>query len=271
MWFNAAESGWGVNLTQDHNGPIFATFFVYAANGAPTWVVGVLSFDPASGTYSGALYETNGGAPLTSQNFNAASVQATNVGTVTFTPIDAANGTLAYTYRGSAVLKQITREPLYTADTASNANFLQFVSGGNAYVTVIDSRNNGQCSANYPPHQGFFGVWRLFPTAVTSSSISFNIGTCDANAPGCVISAPVCSFTGTITPTGRLLNIPGMLNCTEGHAFSGGQTGALSATFYEVEHTDAGVNGKLFVTNGSCNALSVFSVNRSGWLNTQLP
>ena len=35
MWFNPSESGWGVNVTQDYNGPIFATFFVYTATGAP--------------------------------------------------------------------------------------------------------------------------------------------------------------------------------------------------------------------------------------------
>jgi hypothetical protein len=258
-----------VNLTQDYNGPIFATFFVYAANGVPTWVVGVLAFDSASGVYSGTLYETSGGAPLTSQSFNPATVQAANVGTVTFTPVDAANGTLAYTYRGSAVVKQITREPLYTADTVSNATFLVFASGGSAYESIIDSRNNGQCSANYPGQQTLSGTWRLFPTAVTSSSISFNIGNCDANAPGCVISTPVCSFTGTIFQTGRLLNVPGTLTCTDGHAFSAGQNGALTATFYEIEHTDAGVNGKLFVTNGSCNVQSIFLIQRNGWLDSQ--
>ena len=48
MWFNPSESGWGVNFTQDYNGPIFATFFVYAASGSPTWVVGLLALDPAS-------------------------------------------------------------------------------------------------------------------------------------------------------------------------------------------------------------------------------
>ena len=272
MWFNASESGWGVNFTQDYNGPIFATFFVYTAAGAPTWVVAVLALDPVSGVYSGTLYETGGGAPLTSQSFNPATVQESDVGTASFTPMDAANGTLTYTYRGSAVVKQITREPLYTADTVSNATFLTFTSGGTAYVSIIDSRNNGQCSANYPAHQTLFGNWRIFPTAVTSSSISFNIGICDPNVPfQCVISTPICSFTGTVAQTGRVLNVPGTLSCTEGHAFSGGQTGALLATFYEIEHTDAGINGKLFVTDGSCNVQSIVLIQRDNWLNGELP
>jgi hypothetical protein len=273
MWFNPSESGWGVNFTQDYNGPIFATFFVYAANGAPTWVVGLLALDPTSGVYSGTLSETSGGAPLTSQSFNPAAVQVSNVGTASFTPKDAANGTLAYTYRGSAVAKQITREPLYTADTAFNATFLTLTSAGTAYRAIFESRNNGQCSATDPPHQTLGATWRIFPTAVTSSSISFNVGDCDANSPAaqCVISTPFCSFTGSFIQSGRLSSVSGTLNCTVGHAFFGGLTGAFTATFYEIEHTDAGVNGKLFVTNGSCNVQSIVLIQRNNWLNGQLP
>jgi len=273
MWFNPSESGWGANFSQDYNGPIFATFFVYTATGAPTWVVATLALDPITGLYAGTLYETSGGAPLTSQNFDPAAVQASNVGSASFGATDAASGTLSYTYRGLSVVKHIIREPLYTADTVSNATFLTFTAAGTAFSSHIDSRNNGQCSANYPGHQTLAGTWRIFPTAVTNSSISFNIGSCDANSPAgqCVISTPVCSFTGTVTQSGRLLSVPGTLSCTEGHAFSGGQTGAFQATFYEIEHTDAGVNGKLFVTNGSCNVQSIILIQRNDWLNSYLP
>ena len=56
-----------------------------------------------------------------------------------------------------------------------------------------------------------------------------------------------------------------------GHGFFGGLTGAFTATFYEMEHTDAGVNGKLFVTNGSCNVLSIVLIQRNNWLSGQTP
>ena len=272
MWFNPSESGWGVNFTQDYNGPIFATFFVYDSNGAPTWVFGVLTLDPATGVYSGVLDETSGGTSLTTQSFNPATVQVSILGTVSFTPTDAANGTLAYTYRGSSAIKQITREPLYTAETASNATFLSFTSGGTAFAALFESRNNGQCSASYQPHKTVGTTWRIFPTAVTNNSISFNLGDCDPNAPGeCVISNPVCTFTGAIIQTGRLLSVPGTLDCAEGRGLAGGLTGTLTATFSEIEHTDAGVNGKLFVTNGSCNVQSIVLIQRNDWLSRQLP
>ena len=84
MWFNPSESGWGANFSQDYNGPIFATFFVYTATGAPTWVVATLALDSVTALYAGTLYETSGGAPLTSQNFDPAAVQAINVGSASF-------------------------------------------------------------------------------------------------------------------------------------------------------------------------------------------
>jgi hypothetical protein len=270
LWWNASESGWGVTMSQDYNGPIFATFFVYAANGTATWVVALLTIDPVTGVYSGALLETSGGAPLSSQSFNPTAVQGSNVGTVTFTPADATNGTLAYTYRGSSVVKQITRQPLYTSDTISNATFLTPTPSGTAYRAIVESRNNAQCSASNPANTSLGTTHRIFPTVVTSNSISLNIGQCDPNnpAPMCVISTPICTFTGAVNQIGRVLSVPGTLSCTTGTNFSGGLSGNFTATFSEVEHTVAGDNGKLFVTNGSCNVQSIILIQRNDWLNS---
>ncbi len=269
MWWNPSESGWGVTMSQDYNGPIFATFFVYAASGTATWVVGLLTIDPKSGAYSGDLLETSGGAALSSQNFDSTAVQTNNVGSVSFTPADAAHGALAYTYRGSQVVKQITRQPLYTPDTVSNASFLTFTAGGTAFHAIVEARNNAQCSASNPANTTVGATHRMFPTAVTSKSITFNIGQCDASAPAgtCVISTPTCTFTGAVNQIGRVLNVPGTLSCTVGTNFSGGLTGNFTATFSEIEHTDAGDNGKLFVTNGSCNVQSIILIQRNNWLN----
>jgi len=270
MWWNSFESGWGVTMTQDYNGPIFATFFVYTANGSAAWVVGLLNFDPVSGIYSGDLLETSGGAPLSSQGFDPTPVQRSNVGTASFTPTGATKGTLAYTYRGSLVVKQITRQPLYTPDTVANATFLTLTSSGTAFRAIVESRNNAQCSASNPANTSVGTTHRIFPTAVTSNSISLNVGQCDANFPdSCVISTPICTFSGAVNQIGRLLNVRGTLSCTTGTNFSGGLTGNFAATFYEVEHTVAGVNGKLYVTNGSCNALSIILIQRNDWLNAQ--
>ena len=86
MWWNPAESGWGVTLSQDYNGPIFATFFVYAADSTPRWVVGVMTSNSVSGVYSGDLLETTGGAALSSQNFDPAAVQVVTLATLASRP-----------------------------------------------------------------------------------------------------------------------------------------------------------------------------------------
>src|SRR5215472_13041308 len=80
MWFQPAESGWGVNFTQNA-GTLFITFFIYDANDNPTWYVAITSQD-ANGNFSGTLYSTTGtyfGAPW-------GGFMSTAAGTATFTP-----------------------------------------------------------------------------------------------------------------------------------------------------------------------------------------
>ena len=58
LWWNAAESGWGMQIVQEGNAS-FATLFVYDAQGQPTFFTATLAADsPAS--WSGDLYLTTG-------------------------------------------------------------------------------------------------------------------------------------------------------------------------------------------------------------------
>ncbi len=85
LWWNAAESGWGVNIThQDHT--LFATLYTYDATGRDLWLVMSAGVRQADGSYLGDLYRTTGPA------FNA----------MPFTPIGPANlnlvGTMRFTF-----------------------------------------------------------------------------------------------------------------------------------------------------------------------------
>src|SRR5947199_3365869 len=61
LWWNPAESGWGLNTT--HQGSIlFATLFVYDSDGQPLWLVASGLMDMGEYTYSGQPYRTNGPA-----------------------------------------------------------------------------------------------------------------------------------------------------------------------------------------------------------------
>jgi hypothetical protein len=110
LWWNAAESGWGINV--NHQGDIvFATLFTYDAAGAQMWLVmsnGALQGDGA--TYSGSLYRTTGPAfnaepftPLTAANLST-------VGTMSLRFLDANAAILTYTVSGIAVTKSIQRQ-----------------------------------------------------------------------------------------------------------------------------------------------------------------
>lgn len=107
IWWNAAESGWGVNFIQSDQF-IFATFFIYNAQKQPYWVTAQLL--KQGNVFTGPVYATTGtfyGAPWVPGD-----VTATQVGTATFTPTTSTDGTLVYGVNGVTVTKTITRQTL---------------------------------------------------------------------------------------------------------------------------------------------------------------
>lgn len=128
LWYNANESGWGMNVIHQEN-ILFITLFVYGTNNAPTWFVAsnvAFQSQNAAGDriYRGDLFATTGTpfgvtpfVPLTGANVRSA-------GTVTFTGLAAGGATLSYTVDGTTVNKTLTRQtwaqPNFTLNTATN-------------------------------------------------------------------------------------------------------------------------------------------------------
>lgn len=117
-WWAAGgtENGWGVNLTQQRNF-IFATFFVYAVDGKPTWLTAQLSRDGTGERFTGPLYRTSGtwyGSPTWS------GYQIAQVGDATFVASSAYDGELAYTVDGSRITKKIERQKLVDISVAGD-------------------------------------------------------------------------------------------------------------------------------------------------------
>ncbi|MEO7744080.1 MAG: hypothetical protein ABIR98_14170 [Usitatibacter sp.] len=106
LWYNAAEPGWGVNLTHQGN-KLFATLFTYEAGGRGTWLVMSDGTLGTNGNFSGPLYRTSG--PLFSASPWVAAT-ATQVGTMSFAPSNGNAATLSYTFNGVTVSKQVTRQ-----------------------------------------------------------------------------------------------------------------------------------------------------------------
>ncbi len=119
LWWAApagAESGWGVNLTQEGT-IIFATWFTYASDGTPLWLSATTPL-VAPGVFSGTLDSTTG-PPFSSVPFDPARVTNTPVGTATFTFSNGNSGNFSYTVavagitvtQTKAITRQVFRAP----------------------------------------------------------------------------------------------------------------------------------------------------------------
>jgi hypothetical protein len=107
IWYNPAESGWGMNLVESDSF-MFLTFFIYGSDGKPTWYFGQVSQD-ASSNYNGTLYAASG----TYFILPWAGATTSPAGTVSFQPLDLYTAKLVYTVNGvGTVNKTIQRQPL---------------------------------------------------------------------------------------------------------------------------------------------------------------
>jgi hypothetical protein len=107
LWWNPAESGWGLNITQHASHVIFAVWYTYDTSGKRTWYFMPSGTWTSSSSYTGPLYSASGSAfDAPFQGF-----APTQVGTGTLRFTDASNGTWSYTVNGASGSEPITRQP----------------------------------------------------------------------------------------------------------------------------------------------------------------
>jgi hypothetical protein len=113
LWWNASESGWGVNINHQGN-TVFATLFTYDESGTPMWLVMSDGARQSDGAYQGGLYRSTGPA------FNATATSGANlvsVGSMRLAFTSMTQAVLSYTYNGTQVTKAIAREVFGTPPT----------------------------------------------------------------------------------------------------------------------------------------------------------
>ncbi|HTS84994.1 MAG TPA: hypothetical protein VMG61_07805 [Usitatibacter sp.] len=110
LWWNANESGWGLNIVQHVSNEVFAVWFTYGSNGMPTWYTLTEGTWTSPTVYAGKVYATTGPA-ASSATFNQSSVVVRQAGTATLSFSDANNGGFTYTIDGVTGSKAITRQP----------------------------------------------------------------------------------------------------------------------------------------------------------------
>jgi len=112
LWWNPAESGWGIQFVQQAN-VIFATLFVYDAQGDPVWYTATL--DAVGGvSWRGDLYLTRGS--WFGGSFNPGATGYRKVGTMSASFTTPTSATLAYGVDGANVSKAIQRQTLRNED-----------------------------------------------------------------------------------------------------------------------------------------------------------
>lgn len=122
LWWAApagSEAGWGINLT--HQGDlIFVTWFTFAQDHTPMWLVGTAS-KTAPGVYTVTQLGRLTGPPFNATPFPPLGMPGGPVvaiaGSATFTFTDGNTATFAYTVDGVSQVKTITRQVLQNPGT----------------------------------------------------------------------------------------------------------------------------------------------------------
>ena len=231
MWFIPAESGWGVNITQNED-VIYVTFFVYGPNNQPIWFVATLGRD-ANGNFAGDLATTVG--PYFGGPWDPASYSAMVAGTASFAPTSPYKGTLTYALiNGPTVQKSIERQTLKTI--ALGANYTGGQTG--TWTSCQDGSPDSSYSDTYN-----LSVTHANGVATFVFSYNFAVGT--------------CTMAGTLDQHGQLYRIdPASYSCT-GTDLDFINT---TATMEEIKATAQGIEGRFTANlNNGCKENAQFS------------
>jgi hypothetical protein len=191
IWWNATESGWGIQFVQ-RGRTIFATMFVYDQNGNPTWYVAALAGSKVDGQliFTGDLYASKG-PWFGASTFDPNTVVGGKVGTMTWqrTIGVAGPGSLSYSVNGVNVAKSLTR---------------QFIASDNysgPYFAAVHIEQTG-CTET-----GRNGI---------TNGSSRLVVTQNGNAISLALTDIGCSLTGTYSQSGQFGNATGTFACTDG-------------------------------------------------------
>ena len=227
IWYLPAESGWGVNVVQSNNF-LFMTFFLYGADGKPTWYVAQVTQD-ASGNFNGTLYSFTGTYFALPWAGNILSV----AGTASFRPTSPYTATLVYTVNGvGTVTKSIQRQTL-TAITI-----------GGTYAGAQAGSYSG-CN-NPAQNQLYTDHFNLQVTQFVDGSARF--------AFAYTGSGMTCTLAGTLVQYGQLYTVP-----TATYQCSTGLNTAASMA--EIKATSLGIEGRFSAPSvgGGCREDANFS------------
>jgi len=189
LWWNPNENGWGIQFVQRAS-TIFATMFVYDANGNPAWYTATMAGSKPNGvlTFTGDLYATTG-SWFGAVPYLPARLTLAKVGTMTWQKTSGDPGTLTYSVNGVTVTKSLTRQPITNDDyTGPYTAGLHLVASG-----CTDPTKNGPIDGS-----------DTLTIAQNGATISLRLVTTG------------CSFNGTYAQAGQFGNVSGNYSCSSG-------------------------------------------------------
>src|SRR4029434_5260831 len=105
-WYNAAESGWGVQATAQGETQ-FVTWYTYGSDGNPLWFTMVLN-RAGQDIFTGDVFQTTG-VPLPNINGGQASTSVTKVGTAVMFYYGLFEAVFVYDIKGDTAVKPLQR------------------------------------------------------------------------------------------------------------------------------------------------------------------
>ena len=231
LWYNApaeSQSGWGVNVIQQHN-TLFVTLFVFGPDNTPRWYVASNVASTGSNTFSGQLFNVGAGTWFGAPWTGISGVQ--QVGNITFTFGTATTGTMVYTINNVQVTKSIVRQ------TWAGENLT-----GNYIGGLVGAGPN--CGTNGILVHGDLTVQHAGNVIMRTDFTNAN------GQPG------TCTYSGTYSQAGSQGQIDnGSYNCTINN-----QSNALVGTFSlsEIKVTRNGFNGRISGSDNGCTYTGFF-------------
>jgi hypothetical protein len=225
IWYIPAEAGWGVNVVQSDTF-MFITFFIYGADGKPTWFTGQVTQD-SSGNFNGTLYSTTGTyylSPWTGFSGGPA-------GTVSFQPLGPYTAKLIYTVNGLGTVTKIIQRQNLTAITV----------GGTYSGAQSGTYSNCSMSTTNGSYRDFFD---LQITQLTDGTVTFAFSYTNFS----------CTLSGALELHGQLYSVPvATYQCSDGLR--------TSAAMTEIKATAQGVEGRYSAPSvgGNCREDAQFS------------
>ena len=223
IWYIPAEAGWGVNVVQS-DAFLFLTFFIYGADGKPTWFTGQVTLD-SSGNFNGTLYSTMGTYYLSPW----AGFSGGPAGTVSFQPLGPYTAKLIYTVNGVGTVTKLIQRQTLTA-----------IALGGVYSGAQTGTFTG--CANNVSYRNFFD---LQVTHLTDGTVTFAFVYTNNYS---------CTFSGKLVQFGQLYSVTAAnYQCTDGR-------NNTTANMAEIKATAQGVEGRFSASfGGSCREDAQFS------------